>query len=71
MITSKIAGRARTTIPKPVRAALRLKEGDEIAYAIEEGRVVLTRVGSNNADDPLATFNEWNGGADWKAYGRL
>jgi antitoxin PrlF len=71
MITSKITSKAQTTIPQPVRTALRLKEGDEIAYAIEDGRVVLTRVESNNADDPFATFNEWDGDADRKAYGRL
>jgi antitoxin PrlF len=71
MIKSKITRRARTTIPQPVRDALRLKEGDEIAYAIEDGRVVLTRAGSINADDPLASFSEWNGDADRKAYGRL
>jgi antitoxin PrlF len=71
MITSKITSKAQTTIPQPVRAALRLKEGDEIAYAIEDGRVVLTRVESNNGDDPFATFGEWDGDADRKAYGRL
>ena len=71
MNTSKITSKAQTTIPQPVRAALRLKEGDEIAYAIEDGRVVLTRVESNNADDPFATFGEWDGDADRKAYGRL
>jgi antitoxin PrlF len=41
MITSKITGKAQTTIPESVRAALQLKEGDEIAYAIENGRVVF------------------------------
>jgi antitoxin PrlF len=71
MITSKITSKAQTTIPQPVRAALRLKEGDEIAYTIERGRVVLTRVESNSADDPFATFSEWDSDADRKAYGRL
>ena len=71
MITSKITSKAQTTIPQPVRTALRLKEGDEIAYAIEDGRVVLTRVELNNADDPFATFSEWDSDADRKAYGRL
>jgi antitoxin PrlF len=70
-ITSKITGKARTTIPMPVRGALRLKEGDEIAYAIEDGRVVLTRAESNNAADPFATFSEWDSESDRKVYGRL
>ena len=71
MITSKITSKAQTTIPQPVRTALRLKEGDEIAYTINDGRVVLTRVEANNADDPFATFSEWDSDADRKAYGRL
>jgi antitoxin PrlF len=70
-ITSRITRKAQTTIPHPVRTALRLKEGDEIAYAIEDGRVILTQVESNNADDPYATFSEWDSDADWKAYERL
>lgn len=71
MITSKITSKAQTTIPQPVLAALRLKEGDEIAYTIEDGRVILTRAGSNIAEDPFATFSEWASDADRKAYGRL
>jgi antitoxin PrlF len=71
MITSKLTSKAQTTIPQPVRAALRLREGDELAYTIEDGRVILTRAGSNKADDPLATFSEWDSDADRKAYARL
>ena len=37
MITSKLTSKAQTAIPQPVRAALRLKEGDELAYEIEAG----------------------------------
>ena len=71
MITSKLTSKAQTTIPQAVRAALRLKEGDEIAYAIENGRVVLTRVASESAEDPFATFGEWNSDADRRAYAKL
>jgi antitoxin PrlF len=71
MITSKITSKAQTTIPQPVRTALRLKEGDEIAYAIEDGRVILTRVDTIHRDDPFATFVEWDSPADRKAYGKL
>jgi antitoxin PrlF len=55
MIISKITSKARTTIPRPVLVALRLKEGDEITYMIEDRRVILTRARSNNADDQFAT----------------
>ena len=72
MITSRLTSKAQTTIPRPVRAALRLREGDEIAYAIEAGRVVLTRAQPDKvADDPFRTFAEWDSAADTEAYAGL
>ncbi len=72
MITSKLTSKAQTTIPQPVRAALRLREGDEIAYAIESDRVVLTRVQADKVtDDPFRTFSEWDSPADTKTYAGL
>ena len=72
MITSKLTSKAQTTIPQPVRAALRLREGDEIAYVIEQDRVVLTRARVDQAaDDPFGTFSEWNSLADTEAYAGL
>lgn len=72
MITSKLTSKAQTTVPQPVRVALRLREGDELAYEIEGERVVLTRVNRTaDGDDPFRTFEEWHSDADTKAYGRL
>lgn len=71
MITSKLTSKAQTTIPQPVRAALGLREGDEVAYEIEGRRVILTRAGGSNVDDPFATFDEWAGEADTRAYAKL
>lgn len=71
MITSKLTKKARTTIPQAVRVALGLCEGDEIAYSIEEGRVVLTRAATEPVDDPFQTFTEWNYDADLRAYADL
>ena len=72
MITSKLTSKAQTTIPQPVRAALCLREGDEIAYVIEAGRVVLTRARPDPAtDDPFRTFAEWDSAADTEAYAGL
>lgn len=72
MITSKLTSKAQTTIPQPVRSALRLREGDELAYQIEGSRVILTRANpSGIAEDPFLTFEEWNSEADRKAYGKL
>ena len=70
VITSKLTTKAQTTIPRPVRAALELREGDEIAYEIQPGRVVLTRANAAD-DDPFRTFDEWDSEADRKAYGDL
>ncbi len=72
MITSKLSSKAQTTVPQPVRAALQLQEGDEIAYAIQDGRVVITKAAkSEPADDPFATFSEWASDADQRAYAKL
>jgi len=71
MITSKLTSKAQTTIPQAVRTALKLKEGDELAYSIEDGHVVLTKRSSQILDDPFATFSEWDSEADRKAYAGL
>ncbi len=72
MITSKLTTKAQTTIPQPVRVALRLKPGDELIYQIDEGRVILTKAGrGSKTDDPFRTFSEWDSEADTKGYGKL
>jgi antitoxin PrlF len=71
MITSKLTSKAQTTIPRPVRNALRLVEGDEIAYIIDGDRVVLTKASREPADDPFATFGEWSSEADRRGYADL
>lgn len=71
MITSKLTSKAQTTIPQPVRVALHLTEGDELAYAIEGDRVVLTKAQPQSTEDPFGTFGEWDGAADRRAYGEL
>lgn len=71
MIASRLTGKAQTTIPQPVRAAPGLKEGDAIAYRIEDGRVVLTRAPGGATDDPFGAFVEWDGEADRRAYADL
>ena len=68
MVTSKLTSKAQTTIPQAVRAALGLNEGDELLYEIDGDRVVLKKARRPAADDPFATFHEWDGDADRKAY---
>jgi antitoxin PrlF len=72
MIKSKLTRKAQTTIPKPVRSALRLEAGDEIVYEIADGgRVMLMKAPSDLPEDPFGTFEEWEGDADRKAYADL
>jgi antitoxin PrlF len=71
MITSKLTSKAQTTIPAPVRTALRLKAGDELVYSVEGDRVILTKGDRGPGDDPFATFDEWSSEADQRAYGKL
>ena len=71
MITSKLTSKAQTTIPQPVRAALHLKAGDEIASSSEDGRVILAKVSPEPLDDPFRTFSEWASPADMLAYADL
>jgi len=71
MITSKMTRKAQTTIPQPVRAALRLNHGDEIVYTIEGDHVFLAKAKASAGDDPFACFSEWNSDADRKAYADL
>lgn len=77
LITSKLTSKAQTTIPQPVRVALGVREGDELAYAIEDGRVVVTKAPpqpdrlGRPVDDPFATFTEWDSEADRQAFANL
>ncbi len=71
MITSKLTSKAQTTIPQPVRSALHLKEGDEIAYEIKGNVAVLTKASAGQVENPFVTFDEWGSEADQKAYAKL
>jgi antitoxin PrlF len=72
MITSKLTSKAQTTIPQPVCAALRLQEGDELVYQIDENRVIVTKAQrAKEPDNLFRTFNEWSSDADKKAYADL
>ena len=71
MILSRISSKAQTTVPLAVRLALGVAPGDELAYAIEDGRVVLTKATRAAQDDPFATFTEWDSEADRRAFAGL
>ena len=77
MITSKLTRKGQTTIPQPVRAALGVKEGDELAYAIEDGRAVVTKAPprlprrGDPFEDPFSAFWEWDSKEDEEAFADL
>ncbi len=70
MITSKLTAKAQTTIPQAVRTALGVGAGDEIAYAIEAGIVMLSKAPPKQPrrgvpfEDPFAGFSEWDSPED-------
>lgn len=70
MITSKLTSKAQTTIPQAVRTALDVHPGDEIAYTIEDGRVLVTKAPPKQPrrgvpfEDPFASFWEWESPED-------
>ncbi len=69
MITSRLTSKAQTTVPQAVRTALGLRPGDELAYSIEQNRVVLTRRPAPvEGEDPFAGFSEWDSDSDAQAY---
>lgn len=72
MISSKLTTKAQTTIPKPVRAALRLQPGDALVYQIADRRVILTKGGrGDKIDVRFCAFSEWDSEADMKGYAEL
>ena len=77
MIISKLTTKAQTTIPQPVRSALGVREGDELAYIIEDGRVILTKAPTRTVrhndplEDPFATFWEWSSPEDIEDFADL
>lgn len=71
-VTSRLGVKAQTVVPKAVREALNIGPGDQIGYAIHDGRVVLTAVKKPLApEDPFACFDEWSSRADTEGYASL
>jgi antitoxin PrlF len=71
MIKSKLSTKSQTTIQQAVRIALDLRDGDELAYTIEDRGVLLRKVAGHQIDDPFATFAEWDSEADRRAYAKF
>lgn len=72
---SKITAKGQTTVPREVRAALKSKPGDSIAWDVEpNGRVTVRRIQPLDVEYLKAvqgTLSEWHTAEDEKAYGKL
>ncbi len=71
MISSKITSKAQTTVPRPVRVALKLGIGDTILYALKGDHVIMTKATAAIVESPTASFDEWSSENDRRAYTRL
>ena len=71
MELAKITSRGQTTIPKRIREAVNLHEGDVIAFEIEGDHLLLRKVISGQ-DEYLKgiseSFREWDSPEDEKAW---
>jgi antitoxin PrlF len=71
-VFSKVSVKSQTVIPRVIRERLALRPGDRLRYRVTETGVLLDKAGAAEAaDDPFATFSEWSGNADEKAYSGL
>ena len=55
-VTSKITDKGQTTIPKAVRKALGVSEGDQIAFKIAPSGVSIRRVDKAREDPAIGAF---------------
>ena len=53
---STISSKGQTTVPKSVRQALGLSEGDQIAFRVDEGGVTIRRADDLHDDPALGAF---------------
>jgi antitoxin PrlF len=70
-VFSKVSVKSQTVIPREVRERLALKPGDTLRYRVTDDGILLDKAPAVEADDPFASFSEWSGAADEKAYGDL
>ena len=74
MELARITARGRTTIPKGIREAADLREGDAIAFEVEDDHLRVYKIGPGR-DEYLhglaGTMNEWASPEDEEAWRAL
>ncbi len=71
MYVSKMTLRGRTTVPKPVREAVNLREGDAIAFESVGDRIHLRKVApapDEYSSNVFETLGEWASQEDEEAW---
>ena len=71
MELSRVTAEGQATIPKRIRDAAHIREGDLLAFDFENDRVVVRRVEPSTDEEMTAlenTLSEWNSPADEKAW---
>ncbi len=71
---SRLTSKFQATIPLPVRTALGIKQGDAVAFEVENGLVRLARASPRDiafAQAVEGTLSEWESAADDEAYRAL
>ncbi len=70
MIVSRISSKSQVTLPKAVRAALKLRDGDQVGWVIDEaGKVTLLPLFDEDGEtdgfvNNFSAFTEWATEAD-------
>jgi len=71
MHTSRLSSKGQVTIPKEIREAIGLEPGNMIAYEVQNGSVILSRVEAFDATFHEAlskTLEEWDSPEDDEAF---
>ncbi len=74
MKAGKLTVKHQVTIPRDVRAALGLKAGDHVVFAIEDGQAVLTKVEKPDPEEEawfrftMSQMTEWASPEDDEAF---
>ncbi len=71
MRTSRLSSKGQVTIPKDIREAIGLEPGNMIAYEVQNGSVILSRVEAFDATFHEAlskTLEEWDSPEDEEAF---
>ena len=70
-LISAVTSKYQTTIPTTIREVLGLKQGDQVAFEVDNGKVHIRKVQPIDIEYLSAltsTLDEWNSNEDEEAY---